>query len=76
MTKEEKAGPDMLAKSASRRRRLARGSGRSEQQVNELLSTFTGMRLQMKSMSRMMAASGGMGVSLFANYDAVAEISR
>lgn len=61
MTREEKASPDLLAKSASRRRRLARGAGRTEQQVTDLLATFTGMRVQMKAMSRMMAASGNMG---------------
>jgi signal recognition particle subunit SRP54 len=61
MTKAERSKPDLLAKSASRRRRVARGSGRSEAQVSELLSTFMQMRVQMKSMSKMMAQAGGMG---------------
>jgi signal recognition particle subunit SRP54 len=65
MTREEREKPDLLAKSASRRRRIAKGSGRSERQVNELLTTFTQMRVQMKAMSKMMAATGGLGAFRF-----------
>ena len=61
MTKEERAKPELLAKSASRRRRVARGCGRREGEVTELLATFAQMRVQMKSMSQMMAQSGQMG---------------
>jgi hypothetical protein len=64
MTKAERTRPELLAKGASRRRRVARGSGRSEAQVSELLSTFTQMRVQMKTMSKMMAQAGGMGATL------------
>jgi len=59
MTKKEREQPELLAKSPSRRRRVARGSGRSEQDVSELVAVFTGMRSQMQSLSRMMALSGG-----------------
>lgn len=59
MTKDERAAPELLAKSPSRRRRVARGSGRTEQEVSELIGVFTGMRAQMQTMSRMMAISGG-----------------
>lgn len=61
MTEEERANPDKLAKSAKLKRRLARDSGRTQGEVAQLLTTFTQMRIQMKTMSKMMAASGGMG---------------
>ena len=59
MTKQERAQPELLAKSPSRRRRVARGSGKEESDVAELVGVFTGMRAQMQTMSRMMAISGG-----------------
>lgn len=43
----------------TRRRRIARGSGRTEEQVAELIGMFTSMRAQMQTLSRMMALSGG-----------------
>ena len=64
MTSAERKKPELLAKSASRRRRIAKGAGRKEGEVNELLATFAGMRVQMKTMSKMMAQSGGVGVCL------------
>jgi signal recognition particle subunit SRP54 len=60
MTKEEREKPDLLAKQPSRRRRIARGSGKDESEVAELVGVFVGMRSQMQSMSKMMAISGGM----------------
>ena len=39
---------------------MAEGSGRSVDQVQELLGVFVAMRAQMATMSRMMAISGGM----------------
>lgn len=62
MTPEERARPELLAQSASRRRRIARDSDRGDSQVNELLKSFTEMRIKMKSMSKMMIQAGGMGV--------------
>ncbi|KAL4443989.1 hypothetical protein ABPG75_011726 [Micractinium tetrahymenae] len=59
MTKAEREQPELLAKSPSRRRRVAQGSGRSEEQVSELVAMFASMRAQMQTMSRMMALSGG-----------------
>ncbi|KAL4430056.1 hypothetical protein ABPG77_004426, partial [Micractinium sp. CCAP 211/92] len=59
MTKKEREQPELLAKSPSRRRRVAQGSGRSEEQVSELVAMFASMRAQMQTMSRMMALSGG-----------------
>ncbi len=56
MTKEERGNPDLLAKSPSRRRRIATGSGHSEKDISKLISDFTRMRSMMKQMS----LSGGM----------------
>jgi signal recognition particle subunit SRP54 len=46
MTKAERADPDLL--SGSRRLRVAKGSGRSVQEVNQLLSQFKQMQKVMK----------------------------
>jgi len=56
MTLEERKRPDIL--NAKRRQRIARGSGSSVTQVNELLQRFNQMRKLMKNagkMKRMMA---------------------
>lgn len=59
MTKQERELPELLAKSQSRRRRIARGSGYKPEDVTELVAMFTGMRTQLQTMSRMMALGGG-----------------
>jgi signal recognition particle subunit SRP54 len=59
MTKQERELPELLAKSQSRRRRIARGSGYEAEDVTELVAMFTGMRAQLQTMSRMMALGGG-----------------
>jgi signal recognition particle subunit SRP54 len=65
MTKEERTNPDLLAKSPSRRRRIAKGSGHDEKEVSRLVSDFTRMRTMMQQMTqgRMPAMPGmpGMG---------------
>ncbi|MHB9034601.1 MAG: signal recognition particle protein [Anaerolineae bacterium] len=48
MTREERRNPKVI--NASRRRRIARGSGTSVQQVNQLLHQFTEMQTMMKQM--------------------------
>jgi signal recognition particle subunit SRP54 len=56
MTLEERSRPDIL--NAKRRQRIARGSGRSVTEVNDLLQRFNQMRKLMKNagkMKRMMA---------------------
>lgn len=63
MTPLERAKPELLK--ASRKRRIAAGSGVSVQEVNRLLNQFTqmqGMMKQMKKggMAKMMRAMGGM----------------
>jgi len=52
MTKAERADPELLAKSPSRRQRIARGSGHSEADVSKLISDFTRMRGMMQQMGR------------------------
>lgn len=51
MTKEERANPNII--NASRRKRIAKGSGTSIQEVNKLLKSFTEFRKMMKKMSGM-----------------------
>ncbi len=63
MTKKERAKPDILK--ASRKRRIANGSGVSVQEVNKLLSQFEQTRKMMKmmkkgGMSKMMSGLKGM----------------
>ncbi|MBV9009841.1 MAG: signal recognition particle protein [Verrucomicrobia bacterium] len=56
MTSQERSKPDIL--NARRRQRIARGSGRTVTEVNDLLQRFNQMRKMMKStgkMKRMMA---------------------
>ncbi len=48
MTREERRKPDLL--NGKRKRRVAAGSGRSVQEVNELLRSFGEMRKMMKQM--------------------------
>ncbi|MEL6912126.1 MAG: signal recognition particle protein [Cyanobacteria bacterium J06629_2] len=64
MTKEEKADPDLLAQSPSRRRRVAKGSGFNEKDVSKLVSDFSKMRSMMQNMGRGMPGMGmpGMGM--------------
>ena len=50
MTLQERRGPSII--NGSRRRRIARGSGTTVQQVNQLLRHFLGMKKTMKMLSR------------------------
>ncbi len=51
MTKMERSDPDLLAKTPSRRRRIAQGCGRTESEVNKLIADFTRMRTMMQQMT-------------------------
>lgn len=51
MTNEERENPDLL--NASRKTRIAKGSGRTIQEVNQLLKQFGDMRKMMKTMNKM-----------------------
>ncbi len=64
MTKKEKQFPKLL--NASRKKRIAKGSGSSPQEINVLLKQFTQMQKMMKKMKgggmkNMMKQMGGMG---------------
>jgi signal recognition particle subunit SRP54 len=58
MTIAERKDPDLLAGSPSRRRRIAKGSGYTENDVSKLVSDFQKMRSLMQQMS--MGNFGGM----------------
>ncbi len=51
MTKKERTNPDII--NGSRRKRIARGSGSSIQEVNQLLKQFVSMQKMIKNVSRM-----------------------
>jgi signal recognition particle subunit SRP54 len=51
MTIQERANPDII--NPSRKNRIAKGSGTTLQQVNQLLKQFEEMRKMMKSMNKM-----------------------
>jgi len=51
MTPMERQQPDILASSPSRRRRIARGSGHTEAEVQKLVQDFQQMRTMMQRMS-------------------------
>ena len=51
MTMQERENPDMI--NGSRKARIAKGSGRSVQEVNNLLKQFSDMRKLMKTMNKM-----------------------
>lgn len=57
MTPFERANPDALLRQITRQRRVAKGSGRNESEVKDLLQRFTGMR----SMLQSLGGAGGMG---------------
>ena len=59
MTPEERQYPDMLVASStaeSRRRRIVKGAGKTDEDLAELIVMFGGMRMKMQKMS---AALGG-----------------
>src|SRR6478609_8350530 len=51
MTPEERENPDVI--NASRKTRIAKGSGRTVQEVNQLLKQFGDMRKMMKTMNKL-----------------------
>lgn len=51
MTNQERENPDLI--NGSRKDRIAKGSGTSVQQVNQLLKQFNDMRKMMKTMNKM-----------------------
>lgn len=51
MTMQERENPDLI--NGSRKNRIAKGSGRTVQEVNNLLKQFSDMRKLMKTMNKM-----------------------
>ncbi|EAD8620640.1 signal recognition particle protein [Listeria monocytogenes] len=64
MTKNEKDNPDII--NASRRKRIARGSGRPVQEINRLLKQFGEMKKMMKQMTG--GGKGKKGKNPFGNF--------
>ncbi|AKI49796.1 TPA: signal recognition particle protein [Listeria monocytogenes] len=64
MTKNEKDNPDII--NASRRKRIARGSGRPVQEINRLLKKFAEMKKMMKQMTG--GGKGKKGKNPFGNF--------
>lgn len=57
MTPKERRNPKLIAGSSSRKKRIAKGSGTSLQDVNKLIKGFDVMRKQMKQMKSMQKKS-------------------
>jgi signal recognition particle subunit SRP54 len=57
MTMEERRNPDII--NASRKKRIAKGSGLTVQDVNQLLKSFKQMQGMMKQMMGMQKSMGG-----------------
>ena len=53
MTKAERKDPKLISRSSSRRRRVARGSGRSVSDVNRLIQSLQQQTQMMKKMGTM-----------------------
>ncbi|CAN5666944.1 signal recognition particle protein [soil metagenome] len=59
MTTDERRRPDIL--NGKRKKRIAKGCGRSAQEINELLRSYGEMKKMMKNLGPMMGAMGGGG---------------
>ena len=59
MTPFERANPDVLLRQITRQRRIAKGSGRSDDEVKDLLQRFTQMRQMLQSFGGGMPGMGG-----------------
>jgi hypothetical protein len=57
----EREQPQCLVKSLSRRRRIARGSGRTEVDVSNMLASFANMQSKVRDLSKLMKMSGANG---------------
>lgn len=52
MTPEERKNPDLIARTPSRKQRIAKGSGYQMQDVTKLVADFQRMRTLMQNMGR------------------------
>ncbi len=64
MTPQERQNPDMI--NGSRKKRIANGSGRTVQDVNNLIKQFSDMRKVMKKMNQMTGKKSFAGMNPFA----------
>src|SRR5690625_154154 len=60
MTRQERAEPDIIVQQITRQRRIAKGSGRSMDEVKDLLDRFTQMRTMLQSFGGMAGGGGGL----------------
>ena len=67
MIQYEREQPECLVKSLSRRRRIARGSGRAEVDVSNMLASFANMRSKVRDLSKLMKMSGANSAHSFPN---------
>ncbi|KAL3839287.1 hypothetical protein ACJIZ3_023878 [Penstemon smallii] len=58
MTPEEREKPELLAESPARRKRIAQDSGKTEQQVSQLVAQLFQMRARMKNLMGVMEGGG------------------
>ncbi|CAM8968255.1 unnamed protein product [Rhodiola kirilowii] len=58
MTPEEREKPELLAESPTRRKRVAQASGKTEQQVSQLVAQLFQMRVRMKNLLGVMESGG------------------
>jgi len=61
MTEEERSNPDLIAKSAARRRRIVEESNQSEKDINQLIGTFAALRSRMENLMKTMRLRAGIG---------------
>jgi len=73
MTDKERSNPDLLSKQPSRVRRIARGSGTSQEKVDEVLQQFNMMRNMMEQFSGM--GDGGL-LSKIPGFDKLSSLSQ
>lgn len=59
MTPQERNNPDLI--NTSRKKRLAKGTGLTMQEINQFMTQFNQMRMVMKSMSDMKGIAGKLG---------------
>lgn len=62
MTRFERGNPDIIVSQVTRQRRIAAGSGRSHEEVKDLLSRFTQMRTMLQSLGGLGGMGGGGGL--------------
>ncbi len=73
MTEKERSNPDLLSREPSRVRRIARGSGTDEEQVNQVLQQFNMMRNMMDQFG---GGGGGGLLSKIPGFDKLSSLTQ